>query len=347
MADNITVPRIGPKEFAALLRKSIPARLPILIVGMPGIGKTAIPTQIVEELGYKLQVVHPVVSDPTDVKGMPWVVKEAEKYVAKFIPFNDLKAMIDATEPLVVFFDDLGQAPPTVQAAIMQLLLARKINDHKVSDYVTFIAASNRKSDMAAVTGMLEPVKSRFATIMELTVDNDAWNEWAVGANLDYRLRAFLRYKPELLCAFKPNSDMQQSPIPRTIHNLDYLIKLNLEEDGEGVEFAAYGGAVGIGFTKEFIAFCDIYQNIQDIKRVLTKPSSVDVPSKPDVKHAVISMLVGMAERQYMENIMKYVDRFPIEFQAVFVSDIELMKEKLCETKAMIDWKVRNGDLHI
>jgi hypothetical protein len=48
-----------------------------------------------------------------------------------------------------------------------------------------------------------------------------------------------------------------------------------------------------------------------------------------------------------MENIMKYVDRFPIEFQAVFVSDIELMKEKLCETKAMISWKVKNGDLHI
>ena len=39
------------------------------------------------------------------------------------------------------------------------------------SDQVTFIACTNRKTDMAGVTGILEPVKSRFISISELTRD--------------------------------------------------------------------------------------------------------------------------------------------------------------------------------
>ncbi len=43
----------------------------------------------------------------------------------------------------VCLLDDLGQAPPAVQAAAMQLLLARRVNGHAVSDHVTFLAATN------------------------------------------------------------------------------------------------------------------------------------------------------------------------------------------------------------
>ena len=83
---------------------------------------------------------------------------------AEFLPFGDLRALIQADKDTVFFLDDLGQAPPTVQAAAMQLILARRINGHHVSDSVTFIAATNRKQDKAGVSGILEPVKSRFAT---------------------------------------------------------------------------------------------------------------------------------------------------------------------------------------
>jgi MoxR-like ATPase len=339
------MPQIDPDGLVELLTRAIPQKLPIMLVGMPGIGKTDIPTHVVENvLGYDMAVYHPVISDPTDYKGMPWVVQKDGEYFANFIPFNDLQRIIDATEPLVVFFDDLGQAPPTVQAAIMQLLLARKINDHKVSDHVTFMAASNRKEDMAAVTGMLEPVKSRFCTILELTTDQEAWDLWAAKAGIEMKLRAFLRFKPELLCSFKPKADFTQSPIPRTIHNLDKLIKLNLSDS---VKYVAYIGAVGEGFTKEFTAFERMYDSLTEIEKIPVNPMSVDVPTKPDVCHAIIGSLVQKAKRNNIHNIMKWVNRTGMEYQAVFVSDIENMKPELCETTAMVEWQVENGDLHI
>ncbi len=74
-----------------------------------------------------------------------------------------------ATKLTACFIDDLGQATPAVQAAAMQLILARTLNGHRVSDHVVFIAATNRRTDRAGVSGILEPVKSRFATLVELT----------------------------------------------------------------------------------------------------------------------------------------------------------------------------------
>ena len=75
--------------------------------------------------------------------------------------------------------DDLGQAPPAVQAAAMQLILARRINGSLVSDEVCFVAATNRKNDKAGVARILEPVKSRFAAIVELTPCVEEWATWA------------------------------------------------------------------------------------------------------------------------------------------------------------------------
>ncbi len=123
---------------------------------------------------------HPVVSDPTDFKGLPGIIGDK----AEFLPFGDLRQMIEADKPTIVFLDDLGQAPAVVQAACMQLLLARQINGKKISGHIVFIAATNRREDRAGVTGILEPVKSRFKTILDLEVSADEWTEWAFKNNM-------------------------------------------------------------------------------------------------------------------------------------------------------------------
>src|SRR5262245_47390194 len=109
-----------PSELHDLLVATIPHRAPVLITGAPGIGKTDIVTAAAEASGASLIVSHPVVSDPTDAKGLPW--PSADKQSATFLPFGDLARAVAATQPTVWFLDDLGQAPPSVQASFMQLL---------------------------------------------------------------------------------------------------------------------------------------------------------------------------------------------------------------------------------
>src|SRR5882724_6653229 len=102
-----------PSNLLVFLAKAIAARLPILITGAPGIGKSDLVAQAAETNGADLILSHPAVSDPTDAKGLPWVVDGA----ATFLPFGELQRALAADKPTVWFLDDLGQASPAVQAS--------------------------------------------------------------------------------------------------------------------------------------------------------------------------------------------------------------------------------------
>jgi hypothetical protein len=226
-----------PSQLHELLTQTIAAKMPVLIKGAPGIGKTDIVTGACKDAGAELIVSHPVVDEPIDYKGLPYIIDGH----AEFLPFGALHRLIEAEQATVYFMDDLGQAPPSVQAAAMQLILARRINGHHVSDNVTFIAATNRKQDKAGVAGILEPVKSRFATIVELEPDLDDWVQWAISHGLPVELVAFIRFRPNLLFDFAPSVDIINSPCPRTVHNVGRLMQLQLPAE---LEFEAYAGAV-------------------------------------------------------------------------------------------------------
>ena len=182
-----------PSHLSTYLELAIRNRTPVLITGAPGIGKSDIVGQAAAKAGYELIVEHPVVADPTDYKGIPWVDKDGN---ANFVPIGNLARMMQATSPTVVLLDDIGQAMLAVQAAVMQLLLARRVNDKLIPDCVTFLAATNRRTDRAGVTGLLEPVKSRFVSIINLDVDLEDWVKWALANNLPTELIAFIRFRP-------------------------------------------------------------------------------------------------------------------------------------------------------
>ena len=126
-----------PSAVSALLAQAIAHREPVMLVGAPGVGKSDLVGQAADAAGAALIVSHPVVSDPTDYKGLPYATNGR----ADFLPFAELRAAVEAVEDTVFFLDDLGQAPPAVQAAAVQLLLARRVNGHRVADCVTFLAA--------------------------------------------------------------------------------------------------------------------------------------------------------------------------------------------------------------
>ena len=111
--------------------KSMPYLLkmgePFVYVGEPGCGKSDA-LNYADQLGWRLLWFHPVVSAPPDFKGMPFAFMQGDQPKAKFLPFNDLEDLVTAQEKTLAVFDDLGQGPLAVQAAMMQLWLARRIN---------------------------------------------------------------------------------------------------------------------------------------------------------------------------------------------------------------------------
>jgi len=295
---------LNPTQLLQTLAAFILARMPILITGAPGVGKSEIVTQAALTAQHDLIISHPAVSDPTDFKGLPW--PDANKKSAGFIPFGEFDKALRATVPTIWFFDDLGQSSPAVQAACMQLFLARRVNGHILPDCVTFVAATNRRTDRAGVSGILEPVKSRFASIVELEADIDSWCNWAFQNGISATLIAFLRYRDELLSKFVPTADLTNSPCPRTWSHVSRIEALNLPQT---IESTVMGGAVGDGAATEYLAFRQMVKSLVNIDAILLDPTKAAIPTRPDQLYATMVGLAGRANAQTFNRIGTYLNR--------------------------------------
>ncbi|MCK9513675.1 MAG: ATP-binding protein [Pigmentiphaga sp.] len=298
-----------------------PRPKPILITGAPGLGKSDAVQQAAEAAGADLILSHPAVADPTDAKGLPWIAPDSSE--ATFLPFGELAAAMRAERRTVWFLDDLGQASPAVQASYMQLLLARRVNGHVLPDCVTFVAATNRRTDRAGVSGILEPVKSRFASIVELEADISDWSRWALANDIPAELVAFLRFRPDLLSDFNASADLTNSPSPRTWSNAAWLLSLDLPK-AERAE--ALAGAVGSGAATEFLAFLEMFRQLPSIDAILIDADSAIVPAEPSARYAVCTALAARAGEAAFPRVARYAERLQEngagDFAALLIRDV-------------------------
>lgn len=289
---------------ARVLSLCLKARAPVLFTGAPGVGKTDLVTSVAKHEGFDVLISHPVVAEPTDAKGLPFPDKKGE--TARFLPYGDLAIALKATRPTLWFLDDLGQASPDVQASFMQLLLARRIGEHVLPDCVTFAAATNRKGDRAGVSGLLEPVKSRFATIIELEVSINAWSNWALENGIPAEMLAFLRMYPQYLHLFAPSADMTNSPSPRTWAALAKLYRFGIDPD---IELEVCRGAIGSEAAGQYVQFLRICREALSPDAVLLDPRNAKVPENLGALYGLSTALAHLATPQNFGRLTIYAER--------------------------------------
>lgn len=326
------------KQLGSLLTFMLENNLPVLIKGAPGIGKSDIVEQCSSKLGYELIISHPVVADPTDYKGLPFAVDGK----AMFLPFGDLERLLDAKKPVIYFLDDLGQATPAVQSAVMQLLLARQINGHKISPEVRFIAATNRRSDRANVSGILEPVKSRFASIVELEVNVPDWVEWAWKNSMPFELISFIQFRPELLSNFVPSRDIENSPSPRTVAFVGKMLNAGLPS---AIQFEAISGAVGQAFAQEYIAFVKCYMQLPTVSEIVANPTGTRLPDSISARYAITGALTNGLDKDNIAPILTYLKRLGNELTVATLKNAAIKKPEITSTQAFIQWASQNFDM--
>lgn len=331
------------KQLQSMLHFMLDQNLPVLIKGAPGIGKSDIVEQVCKTKGWKIIISHPVVADPTDYKGLPFASKDKNGVdIAHFLPFGELLELINTNTPLVYFLDDLGQATPAVQSAVMQLLLARRINGHKVSPEVRFIAATNRRQDKANVSGILEPVKSRFASIVELEVKTDDWIEWAIANNMPSELTSFIQFRPELLNDFKPTRDIENSPCPRTVAFVGRMWRAGIDNT---MQFEIVKGAAGEGFANEFLAFIKVYIHLPTIKEILDRPEICRLPDTISGKYAIMGSIADNMATTNVHQFLQYLERLGTEFTIACMKQTSIKTPEVCNTKVFQNWAMKNSDL--
>lgn len=321
-------------ELKTLLKATINGNRRVLVVGKPGVGKTHIEAQAASEVGADNYIMYPSISDPTDFKGMPWVSDGQ----AEFIPFGEMRRVLDAIDEgkkVALFADDIGQAAPATQAALMSFI-------DRLMGKCAIIAATNRRSDKAGVHGVLEPIKSRFHSIVELEPTLDDFcnhvidkGEGSYGLDEDTILDivAFLRFKPDALCDFNPTLDLTNGPCPRTWIAAGQQCMLRLPV---AIEFAAVAGAIGEGYAGEFSAFRRMRTNLPNLDGILLDPHNGPIPDAVSVRHAVVAGLAAKATKGNIDRIHQYglrlMDASLGQFAALMIRDMVRRQPSLMET---------------
>jgi len=316
-----------------VLVAAIKAHANVLLVSKPGIGKTEIQDASARIAKAQNFIMRPSVSDPTDFKGFPMVIDG----IPSFVPFDELKNVFDAIMDKVLctlFLDDLGQAPNSVQAGAMQLM-------DRLKGKVAVIAATNNRTDRAGVQGLLEPVKSRFATIINVESDVDTFTNHLIDNGAAYGLDddaiidivSFIRLRPDLLHQFVPTQDLVNQPCPRTwVAGIGKIIMLRLPLPDE---LECFKGAIGEGPAAEFTAFRRVRADMPNLDNILIDPRKSLIPEKPSVLYAVATGLATKVNASNFSRYLSYLQRLYDDSKGEFAA--MSIRDALRRNKALVN----------
>lgn len=307
--------QLKPSQFFILACEMIKAHLNFIVTGIPGVGKTSIIKQAAAAVGYRTIISTPAIDDPTDGKGIPWADKSGRM---TFRPIGKVAEVLASTVPTLWVLDDFGQASQSVQTSYMPWLLEGECAGHRLPECVTMCAGTNARTHKAGVGGLLEPVKSRFATIVELISDVDEWAAWAVQQSwMPPVLIAYIRFSRDSLCRFEPTADLVNCPLPRTWENAGKDFNLDLPR---AVQAAVIAGAVGEGEATKFLGFVDMFNQLPSIDGILMNPDVADIPNDLGALYAVVTGLAAVTNESNINRVGVYLQRLADNMRGDFVS---------------------------
>lgn len=151
----------------AMLDAAIDARMPAMLVGAPGTGKTATVKQIAKDRGYKLITLVGSRMDPTDVAGLPkaaslGVDENDEPIEATVYLSPKWEVEILRHKKVILFLDEWSNSSGAVQAAFLTILQDREFpNGHAFPDETIVIGAMNPAEEAADGYEMALPTTNR------------------------------------------------------------------------------------------------------------------------------------------------------------------------------------------
>lgn len=271
-------------EARAAILRCFKAKRPVFLWGPMGIGKSELAEGITNEMGGLLIDLRMATLEPTDLRGIPFYNKDLG--VMSWAPPVELPSEeLAAQYPIVVLFlDEMNSAAPAVQAAAYQLVLNRRVGTYKLPDNVVIIAAGNRESDKGVTYRMPAPLANRFVHL-EMRVDFDSWQGWAVEHRINKDVVGFLNFAKGSLFDFDPRSSSRSFATPRSWTFVSEL--LDDDSGTEGVLTDLVSGSIGEGTAIKFMAH-------RKIAGQLPNPSDILAGKVKDLKIKEISAMYSL-----------------------------------------------------
>jgi AAA domain (dynein-related subfamily) len=315
LADTTTEPREDSQLEALTL--AVSADLPVLLWGEPGIGKTAALNHLADSLNLPLTTVIASVHEPSDFSGLPVIGDDPAVQGVPMAPPDWAVQLVRAGQGLL-FLDELSTAPPAVQAALLRLVLERRVGALRLPPGVRIVAAANPRSSAADGWELSPPLANRFVHL-QWTYDHDVvvrglggtWPRAQLPQLDPGRLHdsvAFARravcellvVRPGLVHQLPKNESRRGGPWPSP-RSWDMTVRLIAFATAAGTSRDVLSmlvrGTVGDGPGLELLASMD-RMDLPDPEALLADPASAVLPERGDLRQTVLDAVVASVRKR-------------------------------------------------
>jgi hypothetical protein len=302
-------------EFVDLMVKALPKRKRILAVGKPGVGKTQGAKTAAARLGMEFIGICCPLQSPVKIGGYPRP-PESIGGDATHCLFDGIALAFKATKPTLLFWDDLGMAGGETLKALVEMIQFGKVDNRYLPDCVVQCGATNDVGHGADVQGLIEPLKTRWHTIINIETNVDDVVGYGLANGWPSDLCAFLRNAPDALHDWKPSKSMSiDGACPR---GWEYVAGW-INDGFDDAEVIA--GCIGKGRATQYLAFRELINDLPDIDQVLLDPERAAVPSNPSAKWLIAMALASRITAANFGAAVKYLTRIDAMFRAFSIRD--------------------------
>lgn len=330
-------PSISTTQLYTHIDTLIQTDMPLFIHGSPGIGKSYIVADVAKKHNLELVDVRLSQMDPVDLRGVPSIKDDQTVWMPPvFFPK-------DKDSKGILFLDELNSAPPSVQAAIYQLVLNRKMGEYELPSGWRIICAGNRVSDRGVVFRLPTPLANRMVHL-HVQARFEDFKLFAIKAGLHKFVIGFLSFRPDLLST-EPVVEDDANPAfatPRSYHMLSSILKS--KSDIKSISSIIYG-TIGYSAGIEFTSYVKVYEELPDIASIY-EGVYPEVKNQPAMLYALVSALVEYfnGSDKHKEHLFIFSEMLPTEFGVMLIKDIIIKDESIAYFSAFDTWLQKYGE---